>query len=90
MTKITAEFCEPNRPLAGVRLLRFEDEAIVALAMQDLMSSLSADVVGSLGRPSKPLGASGLMVPFSRLFQFCETQVGGRAAPLPMQKADAH
>jgi CheY-like chemotaxis protein len=47
--QITADYCEPNQPLAGVRLLIVEDEALVAMELEDLICSLGAEAVGPFG-----------------------------------------
>jgi hypothetical protein len=39
--QITAEFGEPNRPLAGLRLLLVEDQALVAMGLEELISTLT-------------------------------------------------
>jgi CheY-like chemotaxis protein len=55
--QITAEFSEPNQPLAGVRLLLVEDEALVAMELEDLISSLGGEAVGPFGRVADALEA---------------------------------
>jgi CheY-like chemotaxis protein len=55
--QITAEFCEPNQPLAGMRLLLVEDEALVAMELEDLISSLGGEAVGPFGRVPEALEA---------------------------------
>jgi DNA-binding response OmpR family regulator len=56
---IRDEFGEPNRPLAGLRLLLVEDEALVAMELEDLISSLGAEAVGPFGRVADALEALG-------------------------------
>src|ERR1700750_1912912 len=56
---IRAEFGEPNRPLAGLRLLLVEDEGLVAMELEDLISSLGAEAVGPFGRVADALEALG-------------------------------
>src|ERR1700745_2519728 len=56
---IRAEFGEPNRPLTGLRLLLVEDEALVAMELEDLISSLGAAAVGPFGRVADALEALG-------------------------------
>jgi CheY-like chemotaxis protein len=55
--QITAEFCEPNQPLAGVRLLLVEDEGLVAMELEDMIGSLGGEVVGPFGRVADALEA---------------------------------
>jgi CheY-like chemotaxis protein len=55
--QITAEFCEPDQPLAGMRLLLVEDEALVAMELEDLISSLGGEAVGPFGRVADALEA---------------------------------
>jgi CheY-like chemotaxis protein len=40
----------PSRPLTGLRLLLVEDEAMIAMDMEDLISDLGAEVVGPFAR----------------------------------------
>jgi CheY-like chemotaxis protein len=47
--QITAKFSEPNQPLAKVRLLLVEDETLVAMELEDLISGLGGEVVGPFG-----------------------------------------
>lgn len=55
--QITAEFGEPNRPLTGQRLLLVEDEAIVAMELEELISNLGGETVGPFGRVGDALEA---------------------------------
>ncbi|MBV8833563.1 MAG: response regulator [Hyphomicrobiales bacterium] len=55
--RIRAEFCEPNQPLAGVRLLLVEDEALIAMELEDLISSLGGEAVGPFGRVAHAIEA---------------------------------
>jgi DNA-binding LytR/AlgR family response regulator len=55
--QITAGFCEPNQPLAGRRLLLVEDEALLAMELEDLISSLGGEAVGPFGRVADALEA---------------------------------
>lgn len=48
---------EPSRPLAGVRLLLVEDEALIAMEMEDLISGLGAEVIGPFGSLAEALAA---------------------------------
>ena len=53
--QITAEFGEPNQPLAGLRLLLVEDEALIAMELEELISSLGGEAVGPFGRVADAL-----------------------------------
>jgi CheY-like chemotaxis protein len=55
--QIAGEFCEPNQPLAGIRLLLVEDEAFVAMELEDIISSLGGETVGPFGRLADALEA---------------------------------
>lgn len=57
--QITVEFGEPNRPLAGLRLLLVEDEALVAMELEELISNLGAEAVGPFGRVADALEVLG-------------------------------
>lgn len=50
---------EPDRPLLGVRLLLVEDEALVAMELEDMISSLGGETVGPFGRVADALEALG-------------------------------
>ena len=52
-----AEFGEPTPPLAGLRLLLVEDEALIAMELEDLIRCLGAEVVGPYGRLNDALEA---------------------------------
>ena len=41
---------DTSRPLAGLRLLLVEDEALIALEMEELIGALGAEVVGPFSR----------------------------------------
>ena len=41
---------EPSQPLTGLRLLLVEDEALIAIEMEDLIGALGAEVVGPFSR----------------------------------------
>jgi CheY-like chemotaxis protein len=53
-SQITNQFGDP---LAGLRLLLVEDEALVAMELQELISSLGAETVGPFGRVADALEA---------------------------------
>jgi CheY-like chemotaxis protein len=55
-SQIAAEFGDP---LAGLRLLLVEDEALVAMELEELISSLGAETVGPFGRVADALEALG-------------------------------
>jgi CheY-like chemotaxis protein len=55
--QIATEYCGSDRPLAGVRLLLVEDEALVAMELEDLISSLGGEAVGPFGRIADALEA---------------------------------
>jgi len=55
--QIGAESGEPSRPLTGVRLLLVEDEALVALELEEMIIGLGAEVVGPFSRVSDALDA---------------------------------
>ena len=57
--QITVEFGEPNRPLAGLRLLLVEDEALVAMELEELISNLGGEAVGPFGRVADALEVLG-------------------------------
>jgi CheY-like chemotaxis protein len=50
---------EPNRPLLGMRLLLVEDEALVAMELEDMISGLGGETVGPFGRVADALEALG-------------------------------
>jgi CheY-like chemotaxis protein len=50
---------EPSRPLTGLRLLLVEDEALIAMEMEDLIGALGAEVVGPFSRVRDALDALG-------------------------------
>jgi CheY-like chemotaxis protein len=50
---------EPSRPLTGLRLLLVEDEALIAMEMEDLIGALGAEVVGPFTRVQDALDALG-------------------------------
>jgi FixJ family two-component response regulator len=52
--QITASFGEP---LAGLRLLLVEDDALVAMELEELISSLGGETVGPFGRVADALEA---------------------------------
>jgi CheY-like chemotaxis protein len=55
--QIATEFGESDQPLAGVRLLLVEDEALVAMELEDLINSLGGEAVGPFGRVADALEA---------------------------------
>jgi CheY-like chemotaxis protein len=55
--QIKAEFGEPSQPLAGLRLLLVEDEALVAMELEELIGSLGGETVGPFGRVADALEA---------------------------------
>jgi CheY-like chemotaxis protein len=55
--QIGAESGEPSRPLTGVRLLLVEDEALVALELEDMIIGLGAEVAGPFSRVADALDA---------------------------------
>jgi CheY-like chemotaxis protein len=55
--QIRADSGEPSRPLTGVRLLLVEDEALVALELEEMIVGLGADVVGPFSRVADALDA---------------------------------
>jgi CheY-like chemotaxis protein len=57
MMSDTAEFGEPTQPLAGLKLLLVEDETLVAMELEDLISSLGGEPVGPFGRIADALEA---------------------------------
>ena len=48
---------EPSRPLSGLRLLLVEDEALIALEMEELIGALGAEVIGPFSRVTEALDA---------------------------------
>ena len=57
MSDPITEFGEPTQPLAGLRLLLVEDEALVAMELEDLISNLGGEAVGPFGRVADALEA---------------------------------
>jgi DNA-binding LytR/AlgR family response regulator len=55
--QVSTEIDEPNRPLHGLKLLLVEDEALVAMELEDLIISLGGEVVGPFGRVNDALEA---------------------------------
>jgi CheY-like chemotaxis protein len=55
--QIGAESGEPRRPLTGVRLLLVEDEALVALELEEMIIELGAEVAGPFSRVADALDA---------------------------------
>jgi CheY-like chemotaxis protein len=55
--QIRTELEVPDRPLAGRRLLIVEDEALVAMELEDLITSLGGEVVAPFGRVADALNA---------------------------------
>jgi CheY-like chemotaxis protein len=53
-SQITAEFGDP---LAGLRLLLVEDDALVAMELEELIGGLGAETVGPFGRVADALDA---------------------------------
>ena len=53
----TADFDGTNQPLAGLKLLLVEDEALVAMELEELISSLGGEPVGPFGRVADALEA---------------------------------
>jgi CheY-like chemotaxis protein len=50
---------QPSRPLAGLRLLLVEDEALIAIEMEELIGALGAEVFGPFSRVQDALDALG-------------------------------
>ncbi|HEY7387238.1 MAG TPA: hypothetical protein VH640_01935 [Bryobacteraceae bacterium] len=48
---------EPSRPLIGVRLLLVEDDLLVSMELEEIISKLGAQVIGPFSRVSDALDA---------------------------------
>jgi DNA-binding LytR/AlgR family response regulator len=55
--QVSSEIGEPDRPLNGLKLLLVEDEALVAMELEDLIIRLGGEVVGPFGRVDDALDA---------------------------------
>jgi DNA-binding response OmpR family regulator len=55
--RIGANFDEPRGPLTGLRLLLLEDEAMIALELEEMLRAQGADVVGPFSRVAEALEA---------------------------------
>jgi DNA-binding LytR/AlgR family response regulator len=55
--QVSTEIGEPDRPLDGLKLLLVEDEALVAMELEDLIIRLGGEVVGPFGRVDDALNA---------------------------------
>jgi DNA-binding response OmpR family regulator len=55
--RIEGETDDPSRPLTGLRLLLVEDEALIAMQLEELIGGLGAEVIGPFGRVRDALDA---------------------------------
>jgi len=55
--QIGFEFDDPSQPLAGLRLLLVEDEALVAIELEEIVREFGAEVVGPFSRVADALDA---------------------------------